>query len=322
MASSESVMSKQQWLASEQSLGASLRQGFELCRDGFRRAWLPPLVAALLSLALVGAIAFFKRGYAPHFVIRVVEADRDASTMPRLKRQLADYVRQGVLTSQPLLELMRRHGLYASLMRKSSRAALESFREDISVDVYQNYFVEARAPGDSPRSARLTVSYRSKDPAQALAVTRDLGRLIIAHEQATRREQALAAATDANQARESLQQALAQRAGQVVAAQTQLARAAEPDPRLQVQLIGLLGSLGALERQVESAERRAASLDLGAALEKRGMGLYFQVVEDGSLPSRAGWVRALLLVFASSFVMGLPIVAMAIAAFGSKRGPV
>ena len=314
-------MAKQQWLTSEQSLSASLRQAFELCRDGFRRAWLPPLIAALLSLLLVAAIAFYKREYAPHFVIRVVEADRDASTMPRLKRQLADYVREGVLTSQPLLDVMRRHGLYASLMRKSARAALESFREDIEIDVYQNYFVEARAPGELPRSARLTVSYGSKDPAQALAVTRDLGRLIIAHEQAARREQALAAANDADRARESLQQTLAQRAGQVVAAQTQIARADVPDPRLQVELIGLLGSLDALERRVESAERRAASLDLGAALEKRGMGLYFQVVEDGSLPSRAGRARALMLVFASSFVMGLPMVAMAIAAFASKRGP-
>jgi hypothetical protein len=278
------------------------------------------LITALLSLALVGGVLFFQRGYAPQFVMRVVEADRDPTSMPRLKRQLADYVRQGVLTSKPLVDLMERHGLYDSLRRKNARAALESFREDIGIDVYQNYFVEARSAGDLPRSARLTVSYRSKDPVQALAVTRDLGRLIIRHEQGVRREQALAAAHAAEQTRARLQQVLEQRAGQVVAKQTELAGALEPDPRLQVELVGLLGSLGGLEREVEGAERRVASLDLGAELERRGMGLYFQIVDEGSLPSRAGRARALLLVFATSFLVGLPMVAVAQAAFGDKRG--
>lgn len=313
-------MAQQQWLNNELSLRAALRQALELCRHGLHRPWRVLLVTLGISLALVGWLALSKRDYAPSFVMRVVEADRDPNSMPRLKRQLADYVRQGVLTSQPLLEIMRRHELYPSLMKKSSRAALESFREEIDIEVYQNYFVEARNPGDMPRSARLTVRYRSKDPVKALAVTRELGQLIMTHEQAMRRELALTAASDAERSRDQLQQALEERAGQVVAKQTELARSSQPDARVQVELIGLLGSLEALEREVESAEHRAASLDLGAALERRGMGLYFQVVEDGTLPSRAGRSRMLLLVFASSFVMGLPMVAMAVAAFGSKRG--
>ncbi|HKY40928.1 MAG TPA: hypothetical protein VJN18_33570 [Polyangiaceae bacterium] len=313
-------MDRQDWRSSEKGLVASLFQARDLLREGLRRPWRALLISAVLSLALVAAIAFSDREHAPKFVIRVVEADRDSSGMPRLKRRLADYVREGVLISEPLLELMRRHGLYPSLMSKNLRAALESFREDISIDVFQNYFVEARAPGAVPRSARLTVSYRSKDPTQALAVTRDLGRLIIAHEQAVRREQAAMAASDADQARDSLRRALEMRAGQAVVKQTQMARAAAPDPRLQVELVGLLGSVGALQQQLEAAERRAASLELGAALERRGMGLYFEVVEEGALPSRAGRERQLLLVFGSALLTGLPLVAMTIAAFGSPRG--
>jgi hypothetical protein len=313
-------MSRQDWRSSEKGLFASLLQARDLLREGLRRPWRVLLVSAVLSLTLVAYLAFRDRHYAPSFVIRVSEADRDSSGMPRLKSRLADYVREGVLTSRPLLEVIRRHGLYPSLMRKNPRAALESFREDISIEVFQNYFVEARAPGAVPRSARLTVSYGSKDPAQALAVTRDLGRLIIAHEQAVRRDQAAIAASDADQARDSLRRALERRAGQAVATQTKMARAAEPDPTLQVELVGLLGSVGALEQQLETAERRAASLELGAALERRGMGLYFEVVEEGALPSRAGRERQLLLVFGMALLTGLPLVAMTIAAFGSQRG--
>lgn len=313
-------MSRQDWLSSEKGVLSSLLQARDLLREGLRRPWRVLLVSVALSLTLVAFLAFRDRQYAPSFVIRVSEADRDSSGMPRLKRRLADYVREGVLTSQPLLELIRRHGLYPSLMSKNPRAALESFREDISIDVFQNYFVEARAPGAVPRSARLTVSYSSKDPAQALAVTRELGRLIIAHEQAVRREQAAIAAGDADRARDSLRRALETRAGQAVATQTQISRAPAPDPQLQVKLVGLLGSVGALEQQLETAERRAASLELGAALERRGMGLYFEVVEEGALPSRAERSRQLLLVFGAALLIALPLVAMMLAAFGSERG--
>jgi hypothetical protein len=64
-------------------------------------------------------------------------------------------VRQAIFTSEPLLAVMRRHGLYARLMQKSPRTALENFKEDIAIDVYQHYFVEDRARGAAPRSARL-----------------------------------------------------------------------------------------------------------------------------------------------------------------------
>jgi hypothetical protein len=321
MVSSEVVMDKRDWRSKEQGVLDALRQAAELLRVGFRRPWRALLLSALASLALVVTLVILKQDHAPRFVIRVAEADRDPSSMPRFKRQLAEYVREGVLTSQPLFEVMRRHGLYPSLMRKNPRAALESFREDIDVDVYQNYFLETRAARDLPRTARLTISYHSKDAAQALAVTRELGQLVIAHEQAARREQAQVAASDADRERDGLRRALEQRAGLIVAKQTELARSPTVDPRLQVEVVGLLGSVSALELELEQVERRAASMEIGAALESRGMGLYFDVVEDGALPSQSRRQRALLLVAGASFITALPLVAMTLAAFGTRRGP-
>ena len=313
-------MTKQNWLDDEAGVGASLRQGVTLVGRGLRRPWLTLLATALLTSALAGALAVAKRAYAPRFVLRVVEADRDPSSMPRLKRQLGEYVREAIFTSEPLYNLIRRHGLYPTLMRRNARSALDSFREDISVDVYQNYFVEERAAGDLPRSARVAVSYHSTDRALSLAVTRDLGALIIRHELAARREQALDAARNADLARDTLQQALLRRSEEVLTKQNQVGRASAPDPRLQVELVSLLGSLGALERQAQAAERRAATLDLGAAFERRGIGLSFEVVDDATLPSGGGRLQAEILVAVSSFVLGLPLVAMAMGAFYRGRG--
>lgn len=311
-----------QWLANEPGLVAGLRQAAALCRSGLRRPWLTLLLSALFSAGLVAALVIAKQQHAPVFMMRVVEADRDPSNMPRLKRQLADYARQAVMTSQPLYEIMRRHGLYPSLMRKNARAALESFREDISIEVYQNYFLEDRVPGALPRSARLAVSYAAKDPVLALAVTRDLGALIINHEQRVRREQALLAAQQAERERDALALALRQRSGQIVAKQTELAGLQEPDMRSQVELIGLLGTVSTLERELEAAERREAALELAAALERGGMGLYFEVVDEGALPSRAGRAQALVLWFGGAFLCGLPLVALSMGAFFPKRGQV
>jgi hypothetical protein len=314
-------MSRQPWLTSELGVLGALRQSVELCRTGFARVGLTILLTSLVTGLVLGALVLRERTYAPRFALRVVEARQQTDDVRPLKRQLREYVRQAVFTSAPLLELMRRHGLYPRLAQKNVRAALESFREDIEIEVYQNYFVEERAAGSSPRSARLTVSFRDKDPARALAVTRDLGKLIVEQQRAFRREQVLAMASSAERARDTLVDALRQRSAEIVSKEVALERGAAPNPRLQVELVGLLGSVPALERQVDAADRRAASLGLEATLERHGMGMSFEVVDEGSLPARGGRARALLVAGLSTFVLGLPLIATAVGAFAtSKRG--
>jgi hypothetical protein len=314
-------MSRQLWLTDEISVSTALRQAVELCRAGFRRPWLTLGLVCGASVALALALLFGRREYAPELVLRVVEAEHRPGTAPPLKRQLAEYVRQAVFTSEPLLELMRRHGLYPSLLRKNPRAALETFKEDISVEVYQNYFLEHRAAGDAPRTARLTVSFHAKDPNLALAVTRDLGSLIVSHELAARSDQALSAAARAARARDTWVVAWQRRSAEIVNKRAEIAAMVPPNPQLQVELVSLLGSLPALEREVETAERRAANLELGAAWERRGIGLNFEMVDEGALPGRAARVRAALWVFGSALLCGLPLVAVTVGAFApSPRG--
>jgi len=313
-------MNRQPWLASEAGVRAALTQAIRLCRASFRRPWLTLALGLGTPLLLVGFLLFGRREYAPLFVFRVVEPEHvtDGSAPP-LRRQLAEYVRQAVFTSEPLLELMRRHGLYSSLMRRNPHGALEAFKEDITVEVYQNYFVEERLRGKGPRSARLSVSFHAKDPNLALAVTRDLGALIATHELAARREQSLAAASRADRARDAWVAAWQRRSADIVTKQNQLAGTTTGDRREQVELIGLLGSLGGLEHQVEAAERRAATLNLSAARERRGIGLNFEVVDGGSLPGRAARIEAAAWAGVTTLLCSLPLMAMAVGAFAANE---
>lgn len=313
-------MNRQSWLTSEVTLGDALEQAVQLCRAGLRRPWLTLSLTLGAPLLLVCLLLFGRRDYAPLFVFRVVEAERTAAKdAPPLKRQLAEYVRQAVFTSEPLFALMRRHGLYTSLMRRNERGALEAFKEDIDVEVYQNYFVEDRARGKGPRSARLSVTFHARDPNLALAVTRDLGALIERHEHAARSEQALAAASRAERARDAWVTAWQRRSADIVLKQHQLTQVAAFDPRRQVELIGLVGSLGALQREVEVAERRAAALKLSADWERRGSALNFELVDGGALPGRVARLLGAAWAGVATLLCGLPLIAMAVGAFSPEQ---
>jgi hypothetical protein len=310
------------WISEERPLTDALRQSLRLVRQGLRR----PLWVGLGSLGLAAVLGlsllFSSRSYTPRVVLRVIEADRDPGSMPALKRKLGEYVRQGVFTSEPLLDLIHRYHLYPKLVDVSPRRAIEAFRRDIDVEVYQNYFVEQRSENEAPRSARVAVSYRSGNRDTALAVTRDLGALIVVRMTAEREAQARRASETAKVGAETLEQALMTRLAAIADKQRALDGRGTPDPNAQVELVSLLGSVPDLQRQVDAAERRAAALDLGAAFEARGIGLRFDIAEDADAPLFDRHSRLRLVGLAGAFVLGLPLVLLTVGAFNTARGTV
>src|SRR5450432_4428957 len=154
-------MTTQQWMAEEPGFGTALRQASHLMRGGLRRKGLTITLSLLLASSVTGWTALANHTYSPRLVLRVVEMDQDPSMSLRPRRDLKEYVREAVWTSEPLLKIIHERGLYPGLVARNPRAALESMREDSEVDVYQNYFVEERSTADPPRSARVVVRYRS-----------------------------------------------------------------------------------------------------------------------------------------------------------------
>jgi hypothetical protein len=315
-------MQARTWLDSETTVTEAARQALTLFVAGFSR----PLLTLAAGLAFVGAVAAAtlvpRQGYAPKLLLRVEEADRDPTVMPQPKRKLREYVMQALLTSDQLIPLIQRYGLYPSLARKNMRAALESFREDIDVDVYQNYFVEQRTVGSEPRTARLAVRYRSKDPETAVAVTRAIGKLIVERERTLRSAESERAEAAASSELDAVRQAIADKTRTIATMQAKMQAEAAPDPVRQVELVGLMGSLSALERREAETQQREAKLSIGAFLEKRGIGLSFEIADDAELPSDAHQRDVAYLCIGASFLFGLPLVAMAVGSLGFKRGSV
>jgi hypothetical protein len=312
-------MTTESWFDEEPAATVGVRQAWTLLLVGLQRQMSLLTVTALYAAALAGAVLWTRYAYAPEYVLRVVEAERDPTGMPRPRRQLAEYIRMAVFTSEPLLDVIRRHNLYPSLAANNPRAALESFREDIDVEVRQNYFGGDRAPGAGPRSVRLVVSYHSANPELAVGVTRDLGDLITKREQTTRKDEAMRAAGLAKEELDEARQALALRRSAVASMRAELDRTTADAPEGRIAFIGLLGSLPAMELRVDERERREASLALGASLEQRGIGMNFEVVNDASVPTDAEARRGRVLVAGTAFVLGLPLLAIAVGAFGAGR---
>lgn len=312
-------MTTRSWLDSEPRLLDCLRQMAHVFARGVRRPGLVLLVSVVLIGGATGFALLGKPSYSPRFVLRVVETGRDPKDHPRPRRQLAEYVKTGVFTSAPLLDLVRRYSLYPGLLRRSPRAALDAFREDIEIEVYKNYFVEERANNSSPRSARLSVSFKNSDQNVATAVTRDLGALIVRHERSMRREQAARAAEAAKREVDARRELLESRRHEVSTKEAELARSGNQNPRLEVELADLAASTSALALRQDHAENREAVLALESAFEAEGFGLSFDVVNDGSLPTRSERADTNAMLAGASLVFGFPLVILAVGAFDPRR---
>ncbi len=306
-------------LDDEPGVIAGIHQMVAFLKRALRRPLLTISLSAALAGSLVGLMVLKEQRFAPRLVLRAVEMDRDPAQAPQPKRHLREYVLGAVFTSGPLYELIEKYGLYPGLFRKNRRAALDSFREDIDVEVYQNYFIEERSEHDAPRSARVAIRYHSSDRDLAVKVTRALGTVLVEHEAKVRREQSQKAAEAASRALEVAQRRLAVRHAALSSARQRIET--DGDPQAEVEFVGLAGSLPAMEARVNDAARLKAAFELGAAFEKRRLGLVFQEVDGGSVPASEGLDRRdLALLGATFFVLGLPLIAMMVGSFSKAEG--
>ena len=305
------------WMAREPGMPEACA---ELARLGRRALGLPRRIligSVLLALLVVGFVVLKGHRFSPRYLLRAVENDRVGTDTPHGKRALRDHVLHNTFSNGRLLEIIKRHGLYPALARKDPNAAVTSFREDIEVEVYRNYFVEERSSDEPPRSARIAVRYRSEDRALALAVTRELGTLIVEHEALARQAQAQAAVRQASGALERLRNEFQSRQKRMM--ERLLALESQRNPAAVLELVGLGDELEAIDGRLGALETSQAALEVGAAFEQRRIGLRFEVIEQGSIPGAEGVdAEDAVGLGLLTFVFGLPFVGLGVAAFDTK----
>ncbi|MBK8479893.1 MAG: hypothetical protein IPL40_01770 [Proteobacteria bacterium] len=315
-------MNAASWRDQERGLRAL---GFELRRLR-RRAVLRPWTIVLLSIGATGGAVVrqaLERGrYQASLTYRVIEHTQgpEGEARPVTKRRLRDYVSDGIFTRGRCRQVVEQFGLFPELQQLSVHRAVDALRDELVVEVFQNYFLKEDLDTSAPRSARLRITFSYFDIGQAEKVVRALGTIIVAHEAQARAE--IAEQLDRTSA-------LAERRAAAKLDALRHQRAAVQYELTQGDSAGSGArriALAQLDQAIARADMRLERLrddssvgDLRTRLERRGMLLHFDLVDwsrsaEDELPRNA----RLALIGVFCFLFLLPVVGLAVAAFDAR----
>jgi hypothetical protein len=313
---------KEDWDAEEERAGAVTPELRRLARRALRRPLLTLVVAIALSAAATGMRSRKPRVYESRIAFRITESDLDANTNPRTVGNLRNYVWQVCFSNPRLLSVIRAHHLYpAPMKRHDETEAVDEMRDDIDVEVWRNFFVFERSPDDPGRSARMAVTYHGLDRTVVYDVVRDLARLVTEEEETSRIEQAEGALNDADDRVKEARQLAQERHHDVVVEQVALqnARNAEQSTRLTIEAQSLQRTAHAADEEVAKAEKGRQALWMRLQLEKRRLGLQFELIDSGRVaPPGPSKKLVLTLIAIIAFMLTLPLSMLGIGAIDTR----
>ena len=309
------------WEDDEETHG---RVGPELRRLA-RRARRRPLLTLLAALAMTGGIVGMRarkpRVFESRVALRVTESDLDADTAPRTVGSLRNYVAEVCFSNQRLLGVMRAHNLYPSLMKRDEGLALEEMRDDIDVEVWRNFFAIPRYNDEAGRSARLAVAYHGKDRLVVYDVVRDLARLITEEEETSRIQQAEGALNDAEDRVKDARALAQEKHHDLVVEQVamQNARTQAEVTRLTIESQGLQKLARSADDQVAQAEKMREAVWMRLQLEKKRLGLQFELIDAGRVaPPGPSKKLVLSLIAIIVFIVSLPLAMLGVGAVDTR----
>jgi len=309
---------RRDWVADEAAEPGVWSELTRLARRA-RRRWLRTFAFALVCAALVVAAAARKpRSYASRVAFRVIESEMEAASSPRTNGKLRDYVATVVFSNSRLTSIIKQHGLYPSLMALDPSRAVESMREDIDVEVWRNYFALPHTIDDPARSARLAVTFHGKDAQTVYDTVTQLGRLITESEQHQRVAQAEAALRFSEAQILSAQELVNTRRQELIANQLrrEQVRTTEAGLQLALEARDLEKAIPRATKLLEQAEARREQAYMRVQLEKRALGLRWEMIDPGRVEA-AGMSKRTLLAWlgALAFLFALPLCAVGVGAF-------
>jgi hypothetical protein len=308
------------WDADERAGGGVLDELRRLMLRAAARPWLTLALALVATGAVVAYRARKQQVYESRIAFRVVEGDVDVGSAPSPNGRLREYVADVCFSTARLLSVIRARGLYPGLAKRDPSLAVEEMRDDLNIEVWRNYFIEGAA-GPEGREARIAISYQGRDPRQVYDVVRDLGQLVTEAEATSRRDAADSALQAADDEVADAKAMLEKAQSALVAKQflRLSARTTAQVSQLLVQSIDLEQGMPKLERQLEAAQKRRTRIYLRAQLERKQLGLRFELTDQGRVAA-AGVSRQKLLAFVAvaMFFFSLPLAMIAVGAFDDR----
>ena len=166
-----------------------------------RRRWLAGVIAFVVALVIAAAVALLLppvyRSTAT-ILIEQQEIPQDLvrSTITSFADQRIQVIKQRVMTTSNLLDIIRQHGLYANeIDRKPREDILERMRNDIHVNTVSANVVDPRSGAPRAATIAFTVGYDNRSPELAVRVANQLASLFLQQNSQTRRQQAAEASS-------------------------------------------------------------------------------------------------------------------------------
>jgi uncharacterized protein involved in exopolysaccharide biosynthesis len=166
-----------------------------------QRRWLAGAVAFAIVLVTAATVALLLppvyRSTAT-ILIEQQEIPQDLvrSTITSFADQRIQVIKQRVMTTSNLLDIIREHGLYANeIDRKPREVILDRMRNDIHVTTVSANVVDPRSGAPRAATIAFTVGYDNRSPDLAVRVANQLTSLFLQQNSQTRRQQAAEAST-------------------------------------------------------------------------------------------------------------------------------
>jgi uncharacterized protein involved in exopolysaccharide biosynthesis len=175
----------------------SLRDYLAIGKRRWRVAAWSFVVVFLIGVAVALLIPPVYRSSAT-ILIEQQEIPQDLvrSTITSFADQRIQQIRQRVMTTTNLLNIIREHGLYADdINSKPREAVLEKMRDDIHLNLISADVVDPRSGRPTVATIAFTVSYDNRSADRAVRVANELTSLYLQDNSQTRRQQAAEAST-------------------------------------------------------------------------------------------------------------------------------
>ena len=314
------------WFEAEADLHSWRRELLRLKRRARARLPLTLFCSVVVTAAAVWFISSRKPPAESRVLIRVTESQLLRQDSPLTTGDLSAYLYDAAFTNQNLLAIIEKHGLYPLARARGDSVAVETMKWYTDIEVYRNYFLLARAYNDPVRSVRVAIKYQHEDPETSIEVARDLAQLVIDTESHRRSGESGSLADLAGTALDRASATLERRRLDLADRQRALAdarkrRDEERVAALQVEIRRLGKEINASTQAVHHARESKRRADLQHAMDQRGVGLIFQIVDERPPPPppdpRAVTIRLAMLSLAC-FLLVLPLCAVGIGAFDQR----
>jgi hypothetical protein len=185
--------------------------------------------------------------------------------------KLRAYVNDLAFTKARLIALMSAHPRAFPRAATDPSFAVQTFRENMTLEIAENDFVEEHQRDDPPGSARLLISYSGSDPELTWQIAQELAALVaestLAGQRAALDADLLFARAEANAASDAV---------------TELEREGGGGPNL---------ALAQARQRLLSAQQRAEEANIALRALAQRQVLRFEIVDKGRVPQRPSPVR-------------------------------